>query len=72
MYHPHSKLVGLNDIMDVQPYDGQCVIWLWKSAGQITAGDYFKGFPRDAAKNYRRIKTEWPTHWMAWPKNWPI
>jgi len=63
-------LFGVVSINDSYPMDGENVLWIWDSAGQITAGDYFQGTPRDAAANYARIKTP-PTHWMTWPSNWP-
>lgn len=65
-----SALFGVISIRDYTPKDGQCVLWIWDGAGQITAGDYFDGKPRDAAANYTVIDTA-PTHWMPWPSNWP-
>ena len=53
-----------------KPKSGQPVIWLWEFAGQATAGDYYKGKPRDAAKNYEVIKDILPSHWIAWPNDW--
>lgn len=64
------SLFGIISILDCTPKDGQCVVWIWDRAGQITAGDYFDGKPRDAAANYAVIDTA-PTHWMPWPTNWP-
>lgn len=54
-----------------KPKDGENVVWIWDTAGQITAGDYHKGQPRDAAKNYDPITSK-PTHWMPWPDDWPV
>ena len=65
-----SALFGLVSLQDALPENGQIVILLWESAGQITAGDYFGGVFRDAAANYNVIETP-PTHWMPWPSNWP-
>ena len=65
-----AALLGIISLHDCTPDDGQCVVWLWDKAGQITAGDYFDGKCRDAAKNYAEIDTQ-PTHWMPWPSNWP-
>lgn len=65
-----STLVGVISMQDCTPKDGQSVIWLWDSAGQITAGDYFAGKCRDAATNYVEVSAV-PTHWMPWPDNWP-
>lgn len=65
-----SALCGVISIRDCTPKDGQCVLWIWDSAGQITNGDYSGGKPRDASANYAVIDTP-PTHWMPWPINWP-
>jgi len=65
-----SALFGVVSVNDTYPKDGEDVIWIWAAAGQLTAGDYFRGAPRDAAANYAKIETP-PTHWMPWPSNWP-
>jgi hypothetical protein len=52
----------------MKPKNGECVIWIWKDAGQVTAGDYFNGKPRDAAKNYEEIQSPLPSHWIRWDK----
>ena len=54
-----------------KPKDSEYVIWIWAKAGQVTAGDYYRGQARDAAKNYEPITDCKPTHWMPWPDNWP-
>jgi len=55
----------------LKPRAGQCVLWAWAFAGQITAGDFYQGKPRDAAKNYEPISGIQPSHWCEWPLNWP-
>lgn len=55
---------------DSLPEDGQCVIWIWANAGQVTAGDFYKGQVRDAGKNYKSMSNN-PSHWMPWPDGWP-
>lgn len=50
-----------------KPDHGQDVIWIWYSAGQVVAGDFYEGKPRDASRNYEVIVDNLPSHWMEWP-----
>lgn len=65
-----SELVGINRLCDLDPKEGESVIWIWAGSDQLTAGDYSRGRCRDAAKDFEEIECE-PSHWMKWPKNWP-
>lgn len=47
-----------------KPNDGQDVIWIWYSAGQVVAGDFYEGKPRDASRNYEVIVDNLPSHWI--------
>ena len=68
-----ASLEGLMRFDPHNPPEGLDVIWIWDSAGQLTAGDCFNGRPRDAAKNYQEILPEdYPTHYTRWPDNWPM
>lgn len=65
------NLSGVIRVKDVLPPDGETIILIWASAGQISTGDYFNGKFRDASDCYSEVKTD-PTHWMPWPDNWPV
>lgn len=54
-----------------RPKAGQNVLWVWSKAGQITAGDFYKNRPRDAACNYDFCDDVPPDYWCDWPINWP-
>jgi hypothetical protein len=69
-----SQLIGVKPFTkDSLPNEGQCVLWIWASQGQITAGDYYRGFARDARTDYQEIDhfDIQPSHWVPRPKNWP-
>lgn len=53
------------------PPEGEPLLWIWAESRHITPGDFYEGCPRDGSKNYEKIFSKVPSHWLPWPKWWP-
>lgn len=53
------------------PPEGEPLLWLWAESRHIAPGDFYEGCPRDGSKNYKKIFSKLPSHWLPWPQWWP-
>ena len=56
-----------------KPRQGQSVIWVWASAGQLQAGYFLGNNPHtDQDDTEEGLDANLlPTHWFSFPGNWP-